>query len=256
MKKTFYSIAGERFEKKLTLALVSDLHGQDPRSVIDALAEERPDYILLAGDIFESLDCAEGEKYKNGLLLLTRAAELAPTVYCTGNHEDGGGRSWHSRGKHTVKPRSYHCRARRDIEESGVAFIEDGFVFKGGIAFGGLMSGIINEGREPHTEWLDSFCRVDTPRVLICHHPEYYEKYLKDRDIDLIVSGHAHGGQWRIFGRGVFAPGQGLFPRFTAGMYEDRLVVSRGLGGGPTLVPRINNPREIVVIDLWPVENA
>ena len=248
MKKTFYSIAGDRFEKKLTLALVSDLHGQDPHRAIEALTEERPDYILLAGDIFERLDCAEGDEYKNALLLLTEAVKIAPTVYCTGNHEDGGVRSWHSKWKHTVKQRAYDSRARRDIENSGAVFIEDGFVLKGGIAFGGLMSGIINEGKEPRTEWLDGFCGLDAPRVLICHHPEYYEKYLKDRDIDLIVSGHAHGGQWRFFGRGVFAPGQGLFPKYTRGVHDGRFVISTGLKKG--IIPRFFNPSEVVFIKI------
>ena len=87
------------------------------------------------------------------------------------------------------------------------------------------------------------------PKVLICHHPEYYPKYLKDMPIDIIVSGHAHGGQWRFFGRGVFAPGQGLFPKYTSGVYDGRLVVSRGLK--KTIIPpRIFNPREVVIIDV------
>ncbi|MBQ3816071.1 MAG: metallophosphoesterase, partial [Clostridia bacterium] len=56
--------------------------------------------------------------------------------------------------------------------------------------------------------------------ILLCHHPEYWEPLVHGRRIELTVSGHAHGGQWRIFGRGVYAPGQGLFPRYTSGLYR------------------------------------
>ena len=73
--------------------------------------------------------------------------------------------------------------------------------------------------------------------------------HIKQQDIDLVVSGHAHGGQWRFFGRGVFAPGQGLFPKYTAGVHDDRLVISRGLKK-TVMPPRIFNPLEIVVIDI------
>ena len=246
MKKTFYTLEGAGFQKKLTFALVSDLHGQSPERVIEILKEEHPDYILLAGDIFERLNGERDEKYKNGLTLLRESAKIAPSFYSTGNHEDGGVRSWRGKWKHTVQERAYHKDCRRDIEKSGVTFLEDNFVLKDGIAFGGLMSGIINEGREPSTRWLDEFCSVDAPKVLICHHPEYYEKYLKNRSIDLVVSGHAHGGQWRIFGRGVFAPGQGLFPKYTKGIHDGRLVISTGIKNGP--IPRFFNPTEVVFI--------
>jgi predicted MPP superfamily phosphohydrolase len=69
--------------------------------------------------------------------------------------------------------------------------------------------------------------------------------------MDLIVCGHAHGGQWRLFGRGVYAPGQGLFPKYTSGVLDGVCVISRGLGNH-TRVPRIFNPPELVLISLSP----
>jgi predicted MPP superfamily phosphohydrolase len=87
------------------------------------------------------------------------------------------------------------------------------------------------------------------PKILLCHHPEYYERYLKDKSIDLTVSGHAHGGQWRFFGKGVFAPGQGIFPRYTSGVYDGKLVVSRGLKPA-RIIPRFFNAPEVVIIDI------
>lgn len=101
---------------------------------------------------------------------------------------------------------------------------------------------------KPDLDWLDGFERSPGYHILLCHHPEYYPNLLRDRSPDLILCGHAHGGQWRIAGHGLFAPGQGLFPRYTSGVYEDRLVVSRGLCN-TAVFPRINNPTEIVYIE-------
>ena len=67
-------------------------------------------------------------------------------------------------------------------------------------------------------------------------------------DIDLTVSGHAHGGQWRFLGRGVYAPDQGLFPKYTSGLHENRLVISRGVANSVPLVPRFFNPCEVVTV--------
>ena len=101
--------------------------------------------------------------------------------------------------------------------------------------------------KEPDIGWLEEFERQPGYRILLCHHPEYYPRFLKGRDIDLILSGHAHGGQWRIGRQGIFAPSQGLFPRLTEGVHDGRLVISRGLANR-TPVPRLNNPPEIVYI--------
>ena len=95
--------------------------------------------------------------------------------------------------------------------------------------------------------WLDSFCQEAGYKILLCHHPEYYPLYLKRKKIDLILSGHAHGGQIRIFGQGLFAPGQGFLPRLTSGVIDDRLVISKGLANN-TIVPRLFNPGELVYL--------
>ena len=103
----------------------------------------------------------------------------------------------------------------------------------------------------PDLRWLERFSAFQGFKLLLCHHPEYYPVYIKPLDIDIILSGHAHGGQWRLFGRGVFAPGQGLFPALTSGVYDNRLVVSRGLANTAG-VPRIFNPTELVIVKLIP----
>ena len=99
----------------------------------------------------------------------------------------------------------------------------------------------------PLLSWLDAYCATPGYRILLCHHPEYYPRYLKGRDIPLILSGHAHGGQIRIFGQGLYAPDQGILPRLTDGVKDGRLVISRGLANRQR-VSRLFNPTEIVYV--------
>ena len=249
MKITEYGIKNKKFDKRYVFALVSDLHGDDPSGIIESLREMQPDFILAPGDIFEPLDSAENDKKNaSGFTLLRACAEIAPTFFSPGNHELGGLRSWSLKWKFgTSKEKEYSPENRKKLAECGAVFLDDSFTEMCGITFGGVASALIREDKTPDLSAIDGFFRADTPKVLLCHHPEYYETYLRDKDIDLIVSGHAHGGQWRIFGRGVFAPGQGLFPKYTSGVHDNTLVISRGLKRGHK-IPRIFNPPEIVKI--------
>ena len=238
----------------IKLAVVSDLHsraGTEIQWIIQALESKRPDYILMPGDIFEKLDGSLKENKQQGFELLRRASPIAPVLYSIGNHENGGVQSWNKmKWKKDSSHKMVYDQAELDeIFESGAAILDNGYVIDEGIAFGGLTSGFINARREPELGWLDEFCELDVPKILLCHHPEYYPKYLKNRNIDLIVSGHAHGGQWRIFGRGIFSPGQGLFPKYAAGVHDSRLVVSCGLKEGKP-IPRFFNPPEIVFVNI------
>lgn len=248
MKETEYTLLSPRFGRAICFAVVSDLHGSDPSAVLAALKRKSPDFILMPGDIFERLDGIENDKQKNALKLLWNACQIAPTIYATGNHEDGSTRSWcPKRWRRKPNARRYDAEAIKQIEESGAVWLNDSFIGIDGICFGGLSSGLFTENEIPNTEWLKEFCAQDGPKVLLCHHPEYYKKYLKDLSIDLIVSGHAHGGQWRVFGQGVFAPGQGIFPKYTAGIHDDRFVISTGLKPSGK-IPRIFNEPEVVFI--------
>ena len=94
----------------------------------------------------------------------------------------------------------------------------------------------------------------DNYTILLSHRPEFFELYTK-YDFDLVLCGHAHGGQWRIPGilNGLYAPHQGIFPKYAGGRYDSEdmtMIVSRGLARETTRVPRIFNRPELVVIDL------
>ena len=247
-----YKLDTSRFGRSICFAVISDLHSGKKTAVEDLIktvADRSPDYVLMPGDIFEKLDGSEPERKVAGFELIAQLSRICPVFMSIGNHENGGIGSWNVIKWSAIKslPKALDGDELDKIFECGATLLDDGYVIEDGIAFGGLSSGLINEKRMPDTAWLDGFCELDMPKVLLCHHPEYYKKYLKSRNIDLTVSGHAHGGQWRIFGRGVFAPGQGIFPKYTSGIHDGRFVISRGLAQSGR-IPRIFNTPEIVFV--------
>jgi predicted MPP superfamily phosphohydrolase len=145
------------------------------------------------------------------------------------------------------------------IRASGVVLLDNRAVSFMGVNIGGLTTGYAVGEKQSHflptpppcLDFIEEFASADGFKRLLSHHPEYYPAYIKKHTIDLTLSGHAHGGQWRFFGRGLYAPGQGIFPRYTSGMYDGRLIVSRGLSQ-KCIVPRINNDTEIVLVKLFP----
>ena len=226
-------------EKKLRFAFLSDMHDCDNFVLIDALEKISLDAVLVGGDFVHST-----EKYKRGIEFLWLCAEKYPTFCSIGNHE-----------------RKTDTDVAFLVSQSGAVLLDDRAQTFCGVHIGGLSSGYAFMEKQghfektpaPNLEWLNKFSRLRGAKILLCHHPEYYPRYIKDKNIDLTLSGHAHGGQWRFFGRGVFAPGQGLFPKYTSGIYDGKFIVSRGLGN-QTPYPRINNKEEIIVIDIVPKE--
>ena len=110
-------------------------------------------------------------------------------------------------------------------------------------------------GKYPtESEWLDDFAAQEGYKILLCHHPEYWcmrEPMIRDRRIDLVLAGHAHGGQWQILGRGIFAPYQGILPKYTSGVHfgpYGRMIISKGLSNPYKVIPRWGNPCEVVFI--------
>ena len=225
----------------LRAAVVSDLHNRNHSSVLDAVASEKPDLILIPGDFMSALNdlekhYAQSNRHSNlaGFELLRRFSELAPTFYSLGNHES-----------------RVDDQNRRRIRRTGAVLLEDDFVPHRGLLIGGLNS-VIVPGDHIHTpapnlRFLRRFASMEGTKLLLSHHPEVYDKYIRPLKIDIVVSGHAHGGQWRIGNQGIFAPGQGLFPKYTCGIYDKRLVVSPGLSNH-TWVPRIFDPTMLVIL--------
>jgi len=242
---TSYALRAPDSVPALTLALASDLHGKNHGEALARLRAATPDLILIPGDLMDDKDLADEEN--EGYAFLRACAALAPTYYSVGNHEIAcyhKGNPW----RHPI-PLPISPEAKERIRATGAVLLDNECVTKDQLCICGLTSGINGRKNVPNKEVLHTFDTAEGYRILLCHHPEYYVPHIKETSIDLIVCGHAHGGQWRIFSQGIYAPGQGLFPRYTAGVLDGRCVISRGIGNH-TRIPRIYNTPELVLIKL------
>ena len=251
MRETFYPGV-------VSLALLSDLHARPYENVIRSLQAHKPSLIAITGDIvygsFPVDDQSPLNTQPNVLPFLSACTSIAPTYLSLGNHEQ-----------------MLDEEDITDIRQTGVVVLDNQWEKAGKIIIGGLSSEYVTEyqefrkgqhgvryprkeisqsERKPRTDWLVEYAAQPGYHILLSHHPEYYE--LIPEKVDLILCGHAHGGQWNYYSFrrkrpcGVFAPGQGFFPKYTSGIY-DRMIVSRGLSN-TARIPRIFNPTEIVYI--------
>lgn len=242
-----YTIKTSRIPKgkALRLAVVSDLHSELSQKRREALAallqQEHPDLIAMPGDIVDDIRPQYGAAD-----LLQRVQGIAPLYFSLGNHE------CRSQQLATI-PRllgryGVHCLCN-SWEEVTVAGIP--------ICIGGL-----NDPEHPSYQfaggWLhdaqtvfSSLEQSDRLRILLSHRPEKVFAY-RAMPFDLVLSGHAHGGQVRVPGllNGLYAPNQGLLPPYAGGMYRHPTfthVVSRGVSHY-MLLPRVCNRPEVVII--------
>ncbi len=248
MQVTHMELASPRVFLEERILILADLHQQCQSGDLSCWQALRPTLVLIPGDWIEANGRPNGRK--ETLSLLSSLAEICPVFYSFGNHELGmrGGR--HPLGE-IPSDRAVLLPARRALLEEltacGVTVLHHNYVRHRSLIIGGLTSAA---GGMIATDWLARMSTEPGFRLLLCHHPEYYHPYVRRYGLDLTVSGHAHGGQWRFFGHGVFAPGQGLFPRYTNGFYDgNHLLVSRGLGSRYPL-PRFGNPRQTILLHL------
>ena len=247
MQVTRYDLKNEKLPRAMRIALVSDLHGERRKGLIERITAENPDLILIPGDLME--DKQLSDETSVGYEVLRACAGLAPTFYSLGNHEIG---CYHS-GNPWVHPKPVPLSAeiKSKIAKTGAVLLDNEIVRVNGLCICGLTSGINGKKNEPDRSLIEKFEKSEGFHILLCHHPEYFVPFIEKTNIELTVCGHAHGGQWRVFGHGIYAPGQGLFPKYTAGVLQERCVISRGLGNH-THIPRFFNRRELVIIDYSP----
>ena len=240
-----YALETEEISAPVRLAILTDLHscdyGAGQRELLDMVEglNPQPDAVLLAGDIVD-----DKLPEDNAWTAIEGLAVGYPCFYVTGNHEWRGGEAE---------------RICQQMETSGVTVLR-GEVVDFTTAAGQTVQicGIDDPeaGMEGQLAQAGSQVEEGMFSVLLAHRPERIGEYL-EYPFDLVIAGHAHGGQWRIPGvlNGLVAPDQGLFPQYAGGQYdfEDAaLIVSRGLARESTRVPRIFNRPELVVIDLTP----
>lgn len=251
MKVVTYTVETPKVKAPIRLALIADLHscyyGEGQRDLINALEPLHPDAVVMAGDIVDDALPAD-----NAYILLDALEGNYPLYYVTGNHE-----VWTGGAQLTEIIRTF--------EAHGVAVLDgDTLPFTGASGETIHIAGIRDPDDGGRRRFLETLSTLNsktaqtpgTYTVLLSHRPEYAETYA-EQAFDLVLCGHAHGGQWRIPGliNGVFAPNQGLLPKYAGGRYDfdhQTLIVSRGLARESTRVPRFFNRPELVIIDIVP----
>lgn len=250
LKTVCYTVENPKSETPLRIAFISDLHsclygGSDQSDLLEAVRAQNPDMVLLGGDIFDSRRMPD-----DGAITALKALGSEYTCYyVSGNHEVRHGKL------------DYY----KEIVASCGVTVLDGFNTKIAISATSGTPDIygfddttayddIHEQLAHIKQTTENFHFEESFNVLLIHRPEHFEHYV-DLGFDLVLSGHAHGGQWKFPGvqNGIYAPGQGLFPKYTGGLYEKdgtTMIVSRGLAKESSFIPRIFNRPELVIIDI------
>ncbi len=223
------------------IAQVSDLHnaefGKGNQKLISVLEQTDADMIVITGDMVDSrrTDVAVARAFAE------QAVQIAPVYYVSGNHE-------------ARIPEEYE-KLKQELTDAGVIVLEDSSVNvsvkEKTISLVGISEPTFDKERSVKEQLLQAVPDDENYKILLAHRPEYINEYAGK--VDLVFSGHAHGGQFIIpFVGGLVAPGQGLFPKYYDGLYEDggtSMIVSRGIGN--SIFPfRINNRPVIVVAEL------
>lgn len=241
-----YTLYSGKVSAPVRFVLVSDLHsslyGADQQPLIDLITEQSPDAILMAGDMADDII-----PHDNTITFLSKLPQDIPRFYVTGNHEIWSGEAEEIREMF----RSYGVTV---LQNQSVSLQVNGQT----ITFSGVEDPTTKEGYDRQLKKTFASADPNSYTVLLAHRPERIETHLA-YPCDLVVSGHAHGGQWRLPGiiNGLFAPNQGFFPRYAGGQYDfdnATMIVSRGLAKESTKFPRLYNPPEVVVIDLQPAQ--
>ncbi len=254
---THYTVAVEGLTNAVRAVVISDLHGRELGKnnvrLIAKTAEQFPDVIFLAGDL---IDRNSGEEDVRELeRLIQSLSEIAPVFFSLGNHEQA-----YMQNDDSLLER---------IEAAGATVVNDSFVDAsiadqvlrvGGTLGHGFYFGRSEEEFTSSAEYvfLKEFENTDLPTICLAHRPDtfIFNGAYNMWDIDVVISGHTHGGLVRLpFVGGLYAPMQGFFPEYDRGYFtlgdNMQMIISSGLAGHGAL-PRVNNLPEIAVVDLVP----
>lgn len=226
------------------IAQVSDLHndtiGKDNKRLIKALKNAQPDIIVITGDLIDS----RNTDVDIAVNFVKEAIKIAPCYYSNGNHES--------------RVSDDYALLKSKLEPLGVTILENKAVTlsknNDAINIIGVNDPdfyIVNSSVTTNNT-LRALHTNEDFTILLSHRPELFDAYVEN-NIDLVFSGHAHGGQFRLpFIGGLYAPHQGAFPEFDDGIFSKdntNMIVSRGIGNSIFPV-RFNNRPQLVIVTL------
>lgn len=246
LEKTTYEILNDKVNSELKIAQISDFHNTRlnrlKEKIINELKSENPDVIMITGDIIDS----RREDIDVSLNFIKKIKDIAPIYYVNGNHE--------------IRINNYD-ELKEGLISNEVNVLENkASIFNKDDTTINIIG--INDPSYVHDNYIDDKDIVNKVldditydsnlyTILLSHRPELFDTY-KEKNIDLVLTGHAHGGQIRLFNKGLVAPNQGLFPKYTSGIFlcnNTSMITSRGIGNS-VLPFRINNNPELVIIKI------
>lgn len=227
---------------------ISDLHnaefGENNEKLLLMLKQADADIIAITGDMIDS----RNTDIDVAISFAQKAVNIAPVYYVNGNHES--------------RVLGEYEKLKQGLTDAGVTILEnssaditigDETISLIGINDPTFRMELVDDTMEQNIahQLVNAIPDNDNYKVLLAHRPEYFDVYAGK--VDLVLSGHAHGGQFRIpFIGGLVAPGQGFFPEYYEGSHikeNTEMIVSRGIGN--SIIPfRINNKPEIIVAEL------
>ena len=252
-----YEIKADKIQKSIRLVQITDLHnsifGDNNQNLLDLVAEQAPDLILITGDLLNS-DESETDIATN---LISGLGSIAPVYVSLGNHE-------------VEYQQNYGIDITQLYEDTGAVVLDRQYqdleVNGQKVRLGGIYGYCLpekyletNEANPEECAFLSDFQNTDLYTILMCHMPVCWliNDGLDEWDVDCVLAGHVHGGQviLPLIG-GVYAPDMGWFPGKLQGLYSSEdgsstMVLSTGLGNTES-VPRFNNIPEVVTVDILP----
>ena len=252
-----YEVKADKIQKSIGLVQITDLHnsifGDNNQNLLDLVAEQAPDLILITGDLLNS-DESETDIATN---LISGLGSIAPVYVSLGNHE-------------VEYLQNYGIDITQLYEDTGAVVLDRQYqdleVNGQKVRLGGIYGYCLpekyletNEANPEECAFLSDFQNTDLYTILMCHMPVCWliNDGLDEWDVDCVLAGHVHGGQviLPLIG-GVYAPDMGWFPDKLQGLYSSEdgsstMVLSTGLGNTES-VPRFNNIPEVVTVDILP----
>lgn len=225
------------------IAHISDFHNKKSKyltnNIVKTLKKEKPDIIVITGDLIHQ------DNNDNAINLISRIKDISKIYYVRGNHE---------------KRSNNYSSLETGLLKNGVIILnnkkEEIKINKETINIVGVDDPFNKKEKKDTTNILKRINNINYDRnkftIILCHRPELFFTYVKTM-VDLVFTGHAHGGQVRLpLLGGLYAPNQGIFPKYTSGLYQKNntsMIVSRGLGnsGFPF---RFNNRPNLIIVTL------
>ena len=239
---TTYTYESEKFGADLDgyrIVQISDLHnaefGKENKKLLETIRSCSPDIIVITGDLVDS----NYTNVERAVAFVNEAVKIAPVYYVTGNHE-----YWLEPSENEQMMQGILAAGACDLDDEAVR------IEKGDSSF--MLIGLDDQHLSDET--LKNLLQEQKNElsIVLAHEPQYLQNYA-NAGADLVLTGHAHGGQIRLpFVGGIVAPDQGFLPEYTSGKYnraDTEMIVSRGLGN--SIIPvRLFNYPEVVCVEL------